>query len=40
MGKRIDAAGLAKAAAGSVRDGIKLVIVANRSYVVAISMKL
>lgn len=42
MGRRIDVAGLAKTAAGSVRDGMKLVIFASKfkSYVAAISMKL
>jgi hypothetical protein len=39
MGRRIEAAGLAKTAAGSVRDGMKLVMVASRSYVDPVSTK-
>ena len=40
MGRRIEAAGLAKTAAGSVRDGMKLVMIASRSYVDPVSTKL
>jgi hypothetical protein len=40
MGKRIEAAGLAKTAAGSVRDGMKVVIATSWSYVARVSMQL
>jgi hypothetical protein len=40
IGKRTEAAGFAKTAAGRVMDGMKLVMVASRSYVALVSKRL